>query len=210
MNLTWVSWSQHRWHASSQILRGIKSFQAKQKGSLPCFPITPAILRSIRDVWSKSSPTNDQIMLWAAFTVAFVLFLRSGEFAHLLTKRMTPLPIWALVMPCDWRSTKAIYHSLSFEDIQDRPFQKGSASLPRLNTMSSALSPPCLPIWPSEHVRQSDYCGHDFHIGAATTAGISDSMIQPLRWCEFSAYLLYIRTPCEQLAAITRSWASAQ
>ena len=33
----------------------------------------------IRDVWSKSSPTHDQIMLWAAFTLAFFGFLKSGK-----------------------------------------------------------------------------------------------------------------------------------
>ena len=62
-------------------------------------------------------------------------------------------------------------------------------------------------------IRQSDYCGHSFRIGAATTAaqrGISDSTIQLLGRWESSAYLLYIRTPREQLAAITRNLASAR
>ena len=61
-------------------------------------------------------------------------------------------------------------------------------------------------------IRQSDYCGHSFRIGAATTAAqsdICDSTIQLLGQWESSANLLYIRTPREQLAAITRSLASA-
>ena len=53
-----------------------------------------------------------------------------------------------------------------------------------------------------------DYAGHSFRIGAATTAGacgLSDSTIQMLgRWSS-SAYLLYIRTPREQLAKFSEA-----
>ena len=51
-----------------------------------------------------------------------------------------------------------------------------------------------------------DYAGHSFRIGAATTAhsrGLNDSTIQTLgRWSS-SAYLVYIKTPKEQLAVFS-------
>ena len=52
-------------------------------------------------------------------------------------------------------------------------------------------------------IRPKAYTGHSFRIGAATTAnawGLNDSTIQMLgRWSS-SAYLVYVRTPREQLA----------
>ena len=54
----------------------------------------------------------------------------------------------------------------------------------------------------------SAYAGHSFRIGAATTAarrGVPDSMIKMLGRWESSAYSLYVRTPRETLAPISRS-----
>jgi len=56
-------------------------------------------------------------------------------------------------------------------------------------------------------VKAELYAGHSFRIGAATTAakhGICDSTIKMLGRWESSAYLLYIRTPRDQLAKITK------
>ena len=52
----------------------------------------------------------------------------------------------------------------------------------------------------------SQYAGHSFRIGAATTAaqkGIKDSTIKMLGRWQSSAYLLYIRTPRDQLARLS-------
>ena len=51
------------------------------------------------------------------------------------------------------------------------------------------------------------YSGHSFRIGAATTAasqGIEETTIKMLGRWKSSAYQLYIRTPREQLAAISQ------
>ena len=52
----------------------------------------------------------------------------------------------------------------------------------------------------------SQYSGHSFRIGAATTAaqaGLEDSVVKMMGRWESSAYLRYIRTPRDSLAAIS-------
>ncbi len=59
-------------------------------------------------------------------------------------------------------------------------------------------------------VEAAHYSGHSFRIGAATTAfgqGVPDVLIKTMGRWESSAYMLYIRTPREQLCAVARSLA---
>lgn len=63
-----------------QVLRGVKSVQSKgPKRPQARLPITPELLRRLREVWLVGGGDLDGIMLWAAVTLCFFGFLRSGE-----------------------------------------------------------------------------------------------------------------------------------
>ena len=60
-------------------------------------------------------------------------------------------------------------------------------------------------------VDHSQYCGHSFRIGAATTAaskGIEDCIIKMLGRWENPAYLYYVKLPREQLSGYSALLAS--
>ena len=64
-----------------QVLKGIKSIQAKSSKKPTRLPITPELLRKMRQVWMRGNGSGswDNIMLWAASLLCFFGFLRSGE-----------------------------------------------------------------------------------------------------------------------------------
>ncbi len=63
------------------VLKGIKSVQARaQQKQRTRLPITPAILLRICSSWEQQTgPKDDHLMLWAAATLCFFGFMRSGE-----------------------------------------------------------------------------------------------------------------------------------
>ncbi len=54
-------------------------------------------------------------------------------------------------------------------------------------------------------VDASLYAGHSFRIGAASYYGIPEALIKTMGRWESAAYLLYIRTPREQLCTVART-----
>ena len=66
----------------NQVLRGVKIAQASDSQVAKAkqrLPITPEILRQIKGRWKQEPPSQDKIMLWAAFLTCFFGFFRSGE-----------------------------------------------------------------------------------------------------------------------------------
>ena len=60
--------------------RGIKRFQAQSMtGGRTRLPITPPIMRQMKEVWLSTAAGSDTKMVWAACGIAFFGFLRIGE-----------------------------------------------------------------------------------------------------------------------------------
>lgn len=59
------------------VVRGMK--RKAQTVKQPRLPVTPMILRSLRQSWQCESNQRNMAMLWAAVTMCFFGFLRSGE-----------------------------------------------------------------------------------------------------------------------------------
>ena len=222
----------------SQIMKGIKSHQAKQgRKPKPRLPITPAILQKIRKEIFKNPSFNNK-MLWATCTLCFFGFLRSGEIcvpseqeydagAHL---SFSDVAIDNFSSPSTMQVRIKASKTDPFRIGVDIYLGRASSGLCPISAMLQYLSvrggesgplfrsddgkPLTRPRFVEElrgvlqaaNVPSSHYSGHSFRIGAATTAaecGIPDSTIQLLGRWESSAYLLYVRTPREKLAAIT-------
>jgi len=61
------------------VLRGIKMVQAAKGKGRARQPITLDVLWKLKGVWCDKTPGWDQKMLWAAASICFFGFLRSGE-----------------------------------------------------------------------------------------------------------------------------------
>ncbi len=136
---------------------------------------------------SHSSPSHMTVHLKRSKTDPF----GAGTVLHLGATGTVLCPVSALLGYLAIRSPE---HGPLFV------FRDGSTlSRPRLvQSLHQALN--------SAGVDDSQFSGHSFRIGAATTAakaGISDSMIQTLGCWKSSAFTLYIRTPPQQLRAVS-------
>ena len=202
------------WPLLEYTLRGIKLLQAKDKKSRAkkCLPITPDILRKLREVWGKEAHRADNIMLRAVCCMCFYGFLRSGEatltsgqeFDQEADLSEGDVALDDLVNPTVIR--------VHIEASKTEPFRQGVFVY--LGATGNNLCPVAavsayLAIWGREpglffrfasgaaltqealvkqlrsalsqfDVDVSQYSGHSFRIGAATTAaavGLEDSLI---------------------------------
>ena len=62
-----------------QVLKGIKAVQSKGPKRTERLPITPNHLAKLKEVWSSGANRFDGKMLWAAASLCFFGFMRSGE-----------------------------------------------------------------------------------------------------------------------------------
>ena len=62
-----------------QVLKGIKAVQSKGPKRTERLPITLDHLAKLKEVWSSGQSKFDSQMLWAAASLCFFGFMRSGE-----------------------------------------------------------------------------------------------------------------------------------
>ena len=220
---------------SQLIIRGIRRTQGDSPKT-PCLPITPAILRTIKKSFAAKPLDFSNRLYWAAMCLAFFGFLRCGELTipdhqpfdpdvhltiydicldgipaglsvHIKASKTDPfrqgitlhlgqtgVDLCPVATMADYLSARGSSPGLLFQ------FQDGSGLHRQqlVTVVRSALT--------DQGFNASEYCGHSFRIGAATTAaqnGIADCTIKMLGRWESSAYQLYVRTPRTDLASYT-------
>ena len=197
-------------------------------------PVTPELLLRIHTLWSNHSLSFDKVMLWAAFCLGFFGFLRSGEFTSpsqnpnecvlsvsdvSIDSRQCPQVLTVFLR----RSKTDQFGAGSYIHLgqTSTPLCLVAAVLAYLSIRPSTPGPlfifhdgtPLSRIQLISHLRHAlsqvgvnptNFSGHSFRIGAASTAaaaGFSDSFIQKLGRWQSTAFTAYIRTPIDNLAA---------
>ena len=224
-----------------QVLKGIKSIQAKSSKKPTRLPITPELLRKMRQVWTRGNGRGswDNVMLWAASLLCFFGFLRLGEItvptdtgfdegAHLTfndisvdcienpqvirvrikASKTDPFRVGAdIFMGRTDNDLCPVAAVLAFRGPGPGPLFRFSDGKPLTRSRLVAKLKESIQ---TAGVNCAPYSGHSFRSGAATTAarqGIGDATIKTLGRWKSSAYQLYIKTPREQLAAVSRALA---
>ena len=197
-------------------------------------PITAQILARIHGSLVHSS-RPDSTLIWVVAATAFFGFFRLGELLVESPRDYSPTTSlsWGNVAVDSRTSPSMVKVHLRRSKCDqlgrgvdvvvgrtDKPLCPVSAILDYIHLChdSRGDNSPATKSWFVTQIRdilssiglpQSDYAGHSFRIGAATTAamvGVEDSTIQALGR---SAFLQYIRMPQGQLAAISHQLATA-
>ena len=220
------------------ILTGIKRSQAEEGSyaARPRLPITPVILRRIRELWNSRPNRGDFTMPWAAVTLCFFGFFRSGEITvpsqeaydarfHLGWGDVAiDNPRNPQVIRVHLRRSKTDQFGNGVDVAVGRTgdvlcpvaavasymASRGTAPGPFfLFPDGTALTKARFTGITREALRelglpQVQFAGHSFRIGAATAAaqaGLEDSWINTLGRWNSTAFLRYIRTLLDSLAA---------
>ena len=228
--------NRQEWPRLQLVLRGIKRSQAGLVPQRRRLPITISLMVKIQAELALLPETYAATMLWAACCMAFFGFMRCGEFTVANRTSDPPIKstdvaldshtnpslarAWLRKAKCDpFGKGVCIYLGKSGTTVCPvaaivnylvaRPREVGplfvwadgspltrDCFVGRIRSILSRVVP-----------NSSDYAGHSFRIGAATSAavaGIPDNLIKTLGRWQSEAYMLYIRQPGEALAATSR------
>ena len=183
-----------------QTLKGVKRIQSRGR-QLTCtrLPITADILKMMRAIWAKEPANYDNIMLWAASSICFFGFFRSGEISVPTREKFDPECHFTVqdVSVDDPNNPKAI--CLNLKQSKTDPFRRGvnvyigatnnqlcpvAALMAYLAIRDRDPSSPLFkfhnnePLTRDRFVREvrkalreaGKYAGHSFRSGAATQA----------------------------------------
>ena len=203
-----------------------------QKGTPPKarLPITPMLLRRLRDHWGSGESGHNEV-LWAVACICFFGFFRLGEllnpggrlkwedisFDH--PSKPTMMKIHLSTSKCDQYG----HGTDVFIGQTSNALCPITACLAFLRVRGTEPGPFFVtrdgnPVRKEKFIAEvrkvlartglcpEQYAGHSFRIGAATAAaiaGVEDSTIQTLGRWNSAAFLTYIRTPARQLAAVS-------
>lgn len=220
-------------------MRGIKLTQAKgSKVGKVWLPVSIEILGKMREVWQVEA-TYDSEMLWAAASLCFFGFLRSGELtvpsesgydagAHLGVQDVSVDDLSdPQVLQIRLKASKTDPFRVGVNVFVGRTKCKLCPVAAVLSYMTKRGQSPGPLFWFSNKkpltrsrfvtevkealtkagMDSSGYSGHSFRSGAATTAakcGQGDATIKMLGRWQSNAYQVYIKTPREQLAQVSR------
>ena len=215
------------------VLRGVK--RSPRLPVRTRLPITPSILQTLKNQWVPKATDTDYVMLWAACCVGIFSFLRAGEFTvrsqdvfdpsfsltlgdiavdqpsivriRLKQSKTDPfrrgVNVFLGQTNADLCPVTAILAYVALRPQLEGPlfvFQDG------LFLTRDKLVEAVLLALHQAGKDPSNYTGHSFRIGAATTAaqvGLEDSVIKMLGVWESSAYQRCIETPRDTLAALS-------
>lgn len=221
------------------VVRGVKRSQARRGESkkVRC-PISIEILKKLCQAWQGKASAEAE-MLWAAASLCFFGFFRSGELTvpsvagydaashlsnsdvsvdslsdpqtlriHLKASKTDPfrsgVDVFVGRTNCAVCPVSAVLAYLTKRGSSPGPLFQFSDGRPLTRARFVAEVKEALSL---AGIDSSQYSGHSFRSGAATTAvrrGIGDATIQMLGRWKSDAYRAYIKTPRDQLAEVSR------